>query len=80
MPRWNGAGKGEREHMACDGGTLALGQAETLLRPCGGDVAVDERMHVAQPLPARKLAEIALEPVAVPIVAKEIVKQRRPCH
>ena len=46
--------------------------------PCavGGDVAVNEAVHMRDAPNAGKMAEIAAKTFAVPVVAEEIVQQR----
>ena len=64
--------------MPRDGVAFAVGQAENALRPCGGNVAVDEAVHVRQPSEAGIMAHKAAETLAVPVIAEEIVQQRCP--
>ena len=63
--------------MPRDGVAFAVGQAENALRPCGGNVAVDEAVHVRQPSEAGIMAHKAAKTLAVPVIAEEIVQQRR---
>ena len=63
--------------MPRDGVAFAVGQAENALRPCGGNVAVDEAVHVRQPSEAGIMAHKAAETLAVPVIAEEIVQQCR---
>ena len=63
--------------MPCDGVAFAVGQTENALRPCGSNVAVDEAVHMCQPPEAGIMAHKAAETLAVPVIAEEIVQQRR---